>query len=82
MSDPRNDFVFRRDWKLLVAAVLALALVTEIATAAVSLSLSQTETAKDSGQLPKIRPPRLAASSVPFTNPPEEKNERDRNPAG
>jgi hypothetical protein len=39
----------------------------EIATAAVSLSLSQTETAKDSGQLPKIRPPRLAASSVPFT---------------
>jgi hypothetical protein len=27
MSDPRKDFVFRRDWKLLVAAVLALALV-------------------------------------------------------
>jgi hypothetical protein len=26
MSDPRKDFVFRRDWKLLVAAVLALAL--------------------------------------------------------
>jgi hypothetical protein len=30
MSDPRNDFVFRRDWKLLVAAVLALALVIGI----------------------------------------------------
>jgi hypothetical protein len=27
MSDPRKEFVFRRDWKLLVAAVLALALV-------------------------------------------------------
>jgi hypothetical protein len=30
MSDPRNDFVFRRDWKLLVAAVLALALVIAV----------------------------------------------------
>jgi hypothetical protein len=28
-----------------------------------------------------LRPPELAASSVPSTNPPEEKNERDRNPA-
>jgi hypothetical protein len=27
MSDPRKEFVFRRDWKLLVAAVLALVLV-------------------------------------------------------
>ena len=28
-----------------------------------------------------VRPPELAASSVPSTNPPEEKNERGRNPA-
>ncbi len=27
MSDPRNDFVPRRDWKLIVAPLLALALV-------------------------------------------------------
>jgi hypothetical protein len=30
MSDPRKDFVFRRDWKLLVAAALALALVISV----------------------------------------------------
>jgi hypothetical protein len=30
MSDPRKDFVFRRDWKLLVAAILALALVIAV----------------------------------------------------
>jgi hypothetical protein len=30
MSDPRKDLVFRRDWKLLVAAILALALVIAV----------------------------------------------------
>ncbi len=30
MSDPRKDFLFRRDWKLLLAAVLALALVIAV----------------------------------------------------
>ena len=33
------------------------------------------------GKATKIRQPKLAASSVPSTNPPEEKNERGRNPA-
>jgi hypothetical protein len=32
------------------------------------------------GKAIKIRPPQFI-SSVPFTNPPEEKNERGRNPA-
>jgi hypothetical protein len=32
------------------------------------------------GKATKIRRPQLAASSVPSTNPPEEKNERGRNP--
>jgi hypothetical protein len=33
------------------------------------------------GKATKMPPPQLAASSVPSTNPPEEKNERGRNPA-
>jgi hypothetical protein len=32
------------------------------------------------GKATKIRRPQLAASSVPSTNPPEEKNERGRDP--
>jgi hypothetical protein len=33
------------------------------------------------GRAMKIRPPQLATWSVPSTNPPEEKNERGRDPA-
>jgi len=32
------------------------------------------------GKAMTIRPPQLATSSVPSTNPPEEKNERGRDP--
>jgi hypothetical protein len=39
------------------------------------------ERVSDSGRGLLYWPPQLAASSVPSTNPPEEKNERGRNPA-